>query len=253
MSDSLWCKYSDGINLILNGYNSVPRSPDQQKIFMNMLGIHTKDAANESNVAARDLPDVKTVRHCLFAGQTEDEEADNADETEDTSVYETLYYIPDLCRYMFSMLDEWEIDYPPLNLEYLQRLKHGFGEDFDVHIDSSDNLTSLKTDESEERWRALCKMIEIKQKLADLNKTRHEGDPLKMEAQERLSATLHNELSGLIDEYQKTETPSDRKKRLHSWLQDESKLGGETSALNRTAAREGIARQTLSSILKREK
>lgn len=48
------------------------------------------------------------------------------------------------------------------------------------------------------------------------------------------------------------ETPKQRKQRLESWYQEESRLRGECGAKKRTASREGIKPQTLSGILNRK-
>ena len=180
MSGELWCRYSEGLKLILNGYNHDPLTPDQRKIYLNMLGIQKKDEATEDNVFSRDLPSVRTQIYCQFAI---DDEAESEDEAGFQHGYEMLYYLPDLLRYMVSKFDEWGIEYPPINLKYLRSIEHELGEKSQIHIDSSDDLTSIAIDENKEHWQILCRTLEIRQTIAILNRTQHEGDPIKLESQ----------------------------------------------------------------------
>ncbi len=79
--------------------------------------------------------------------------------------------------------------------------------------------------------------------------------PLERESKMRQLAELNTKLSGINEQLggrQKpaTETPSERQLRLRQWYNEEKSCRGERGAIVRTAAREGISRQTLSSIIK---
>ncbi len=105
------------------------------------------------------------------------------------------------------------------------------------------------------------KYFDLARQEADIQREIHEVEllaastPRERESKMRQLAELNAKLSGINEQRAApqepaTETTGERKLRLRQWYNEEKSRRGERGALIRTAAREGISRQTLSGIIK---
>ena len=163
MSEVQWAPYGDALKLILTGSASTPLTSDQRGIFENMLACGMRDDKGK-RTEERQLPGVQTQKYCL---------------DEDKQEYETMYYIPDLFKYMVTAFHDCAGSALPVDLTYLKRL--------------------LNETEEKEYLTLVLRKIEIQQEIAELDRTRHGGDPIKLESQKRGRAKLNVELAEVAE------------------------------------------------------
>jgi len=248
-SSTCWAPFGDAIKLILTGATDETLSADKNAIYLNMLDQGMRDEAGNKS-EERYLPGVQTEQYCV---------------DEENGKYETVYFIPDLFRFMLTLFKDWSILNPPVNLDYLNSLTDELDNPFFMFSNAPGYKQWEESEEGKEYWELIYKKDDIERKLVELEITHHGNDPLKLEAQKRMRDTLNDDLMEVNTELEnfegskaknlthmrEEESPAERKQRLDSWYQEECRLRGESGAIRRTAEREGIKRQTLSDILKR--
>jgi|GEM_PF-6714050 len=160
MSVPDWAPYDDAIKMILRGPVFKHLAPTQNGLLHAMLTVGVRDEAG-NRTEKRNLPGIRSKEY--FKDEEETESA-------------TMYYIPDLFKLMVEICPPWLDGHTlPVDLEYLRNL--------------TGELTSGK-----EEWALLCRKIEIEHELAELERTNHGGDPLKLESQTRMRTGLKEEL-----------------------------------------------------------
>ncbi len=181
MAESLWEPYVDALKLILTGSTSKPLSDKRRGVFMNMLAKGLRD--KDGNLAQkRNLPGVQTTEYCT---------------DEEKQEYQTLYYIPDVFRFMIEAYGKHSIHTLPVNLDYLNSLKDVSGDVLFSFGGASNHQEWLDSPEGKEYWASLCRRLEIFQELNELDRTHHEGDPLKLKVQKDMRTELNDELAKL--------------------------------------------------------
>lgn len=129
---------------------------------------------------------------------------------------------------------------------------------FPAEVDNTLRKVALSKDEFDQAfYHAGVILPHLEEKLAELKKIQPESMAALSEKEMKIKQ-LERQISDPLSSQHKTsssehnnekETPIKRKKRLQSWYKEECKLRGERGAYNRTAKREGIARQTISKLL----
>jgi hypothetical protein len=155
-------------------------------------------------------------------------------------------------------LEYWQNDFEIMKtelMEFLREKKYPLPSYF--FPDEPDNTTNKLQNTEKEYDRSVYNLTvllprleeELKEtsninpeSMADLREKKRAIDKIKNE----IASIRNGSAAGL------KESPVERKQRLHAWFYEEKRLKGEYGALQRTAKREGISRQFLSEILKRE-
>ncbi len=122
----------------------------------------------------RHLPGVRTQKYCS---------------DEDKQEYKTMYYIPDLFKYMVTAFHDWDTPAPPVDVAYLKRV--------------------LKETEEKDDLTMVLRKNEIQQEIAELDRTHHGGDPLKLEAQNRVRTQLRAELTDISEQIKPADSTRD--------------------------------------------
>ena len=153
---SEWAPYADALKLILNGSTTRPLDPDQGALFSRMLALGRRGEGG-ADQDQRELPGVRT------------QDRDG----------ERFFFIPDLLRFLLrEFRDEWDIQAPPLNLDYLNAIQAGEQSHFLFGAAPSAKAWS-HTVSGQQHWELICQEIEITRDLAGLQGMDHKGDPQK--------------------------------------------------------------------------
>lgn len=187
----LWTPLSDALKLILNGSTAAPLSESQEAIYEDVIAKASHDDSGK-RWSEPALPGVATRK----------QKVNNPTQPEDT-----LWYIPDLIRYMLSTFTEWSILNPPLALDFINRL-----------VDENGNyLFAFSTATGYRRWEAsntgqaywdlVCKKQDLQRDLDELAKTHHHNDPLRFETKDRLREDLTVKLRKVEQELNSGATP----------------------------------------------
>ena len=163
MSEALWAYFEDALKLILTGSLSKSLAPGQRGIFVKMLGCGFR-GADHKRTEERHIPGVRTQQYCV----------DRV-----TEEHRTMYCIPDLFKYMVTAFDDFTAPLP-VDLAYLKTMSKD--------AEGDDGLTTL------------IRKIEIEQEIAELERTSHGGDPVKLEAKYRLQTQLNAELAEVSEQ-----------------------------------------------------
>jgi len=177
-SEPLWAPFSDALKLILTGSTAQPLSPAQRTIFLNMLARATKDD-NGKSLESPALPSVETQQYCV---------------DEQNQQYEQYWYIPSLVRYMIGAFEEWSILNPPLALDYLNGLVDTNNRNYFIYGAAPGSNMWADSEEGQAYWSLICKELDLKNELAELLRTHHGNDPLRLEAQRRMKKELEDKL-----------------------------------------------------------
>lgn len=156
-----------------------------------------------------------------------------------------------------GFLDNWTQDFD-IRLSELQDFlrQHSWPLPSTFFPDDADNTKNKVAQSGEEYDRAwddfVIQLPKLEEELAELQKIQ----PESMKALEKKNseiAKIEREIQNIYagDNKIKDETPEERKQRLKAWFEQEVNSRGLRGAITRTAKREGITRQTLSTILKR--
>lgn len=171
LSSNCWAPIGDAIKLILTGATDETLSSEQTAIYLDIFDQGMRDIEGNKS-KERYLPGVQTEQYCV---------------DEKNGKYETMYFIPDLFRFMLTMFKDWSILNPPVNLDYLNSI--GF-----MYSDAPGQKQWEESAEGKEHWNQVCRKIEIEQEIDELERTHHGNDPLKLEAQKRMRKELDVEL-----------------------------------------------------------
>lgn len=226
MSVPDWAPYDDAIKMILRGPVFKHLAPTQNGLLHAMLTVGVRDEAG-NRTEKRNLPGIRSKEY--FKDEEETESA-------------TMYYIPDLFKLMVEICPPWLDGHTlPVDLEYLRNL--------------TGELTSGK-----EEWALLCRKIEIEHELAELERTNHGGDPLKLESQTRMRTGLKEELLEISTKLQaphlladaSPESPKQRRERLRNRV-IELKTQGVKAFLKTVAEEEGLSVSRIKQLIQVEK
>jgi len=179
----LWETYGDALKLILTGDTTKPLNPAQQTLFDRMLTLGCRDEhGNETEL--RELPDVRA------------QDRDG----------ERFFFIPDLVRFMLNeFANEWDIQAPPLDLDYLNSLRDDERTPLFVFSAAPGAKAWRDTPMGTRHWELVCEEIRIQQALQVQRGMHHAGDPGKWRQIEDNVHELNTRLEAVRSEQREIE------------------------------------------------
>lgn len=179
MSYELWASYNKSLKLILTGSTTKALSRDQRTIYTNMLSKGLRDN-NGARAEMRNLLGVNMHEICV---------------DENKQQFKTLYYIPDLFRFMIEADRQWGFYSLPVDLDYLKSLKDDDGSSLFCFDGIPSKQEWLNTPKGKNYWDLLCEKVELMQKITRLECSNDGGNASEMEAQDRLGAKWTDRLT----------------------------------------------------------
>lgn len=166
-----WAPFSDAVKMILTGSESLPLTPEQRTIFLNLIAAAGRDE-DGNKVSKPHLPDVRSQERVTNV---------------DTGEVEIVYYIPDLARSIVLLARRKKWRTPKMALNYLKNLEN---ESQSLEIsEPGTSLADLEWEQSfvsAEYWQLLSDELDLEARLREVAGMHHNNDPLKLEAITRL-------------------------------------------------------------------
>lgn len=187
----LWATYEEALCLLITGKPNRPQKPKQFSILRQMF-------------ARGHLTSDRVYRH------------DHLPQGVRTEVVKgvRLYHIPDLTRFMLNAFrDEWDIQSPPLDLDYLNSLKDESGHPIFSFTSPGAKAWSDST-VGARHWELVCEEIRIHQELEVQRGMHHAGDPVKWRQIEDNIRELNARLESVRSEQEELETGGSETRRL---------------------------------------
>lgn len=211
-SSNCWAPIGDAIKLILTGATDKTLSSEQTAIYLDIFDQGMRDIEGNKS-KERYLPGVQTEQYCV---------------DEKNGKYETMYFIPDLFRFMLTMFKDWSILNPPVNLDYLNSLRDELDNPLFMFSNAPGHKRWEESEEGKEHWELICSKIEVELELVELDRTHHAGDPLKLEAQKRMRAELDIKLHDISEKLNTwTCSAKEQTSTEQGWKIEAKKLGHE--------------------------
>ncbi len=201
LSPTLLAPFGDAIKLILTGSTSESLSAEQKAIYLNMLDQGMRDESGNKS-KERVLPSIQTEQYCV---------------DEKNCKYETMYFIPDIFRFMLTLFKDWSVFNPPVNLDYLNSI--GF-----MYSNAPAHKEWEQSSMGKEHWDLICLKIETEREINVLGKTHHGNDPLKLEAQKRMRKKLDKKIKEINKKIESIEHPEKNKKNKANLVVDPDKF-----------------------------
>ena len=188
----LWETYGNALKLIFTGDTTKPLNPAQQTLLDRILTLGGRDErGNETEL--RELPEVRA------------QDRDG----------ERLFFIPDLVRFVLNEFgNAWDIQAPPLDLDYLNSLRDDEGAPFFLFSAAPSAKAWSDTPIGSRHWELVCEEFSIQQALQVQRGMHHAGDPVKWRQIEENLHELNTRLEAVRSEQREIEKGGARTRRI---------------------------------------